>query len=81
MERYIRTQSSPPQQSQNSTIINMQQPSNPNHGVNHPHHINPLSQGPHPQAAGMKKIPSNASIDRVVSPAKMVALQSKYETS
>ena len=82
MERYIRTQSTPPgmappplqqqqpqqqqQRSQQQQVPPQQQPSAPS-----------SSQFANPQVGGMKKVPSNASLDRVITTAKMVALQSK----
>ena len=83
MERYIRTQSTPPgmpppplqqqqqpqqqqQRSQQQQPPTQQQPSAPS-----------SSQFANPQVGGMKKVPSNASLDRVITTAKMVALQSK----
>ena len=80
MERYIRTQSTPPgmpppplqqqqpqpQQQQPQQQRSQQQPSAPS-----------SSQFANPQVGGMKKVPSNASLDRVITTAKMVALQSK----
>ena len=82
MERYIRTQSTPPgmpppplqqqqpqqqqQRSQQQQPPAQQQPSAPS-----------SSQFANPQVGGMKKVPSNASLDRVITTAKMVALQSK----
>ena len=81
MERYIRTQSTPPgmpppplqqqpqpqqQQPQQQQQRSQQQPSAPS-----------SSQFANPQVGGIKKVPSNASLDRVITTAKMVALQSK----
>ena len=83
MERYIRTQSTPPgmpppplqqqpqpqqqqPQQQQQQQRSQQQPSAPS-----------SSQFANPQVGGMKKVPSNASLDRVITTAKMVALQSK----
>ena len=90
MERYIRTQSSPPQQTpipsnpnhgnplpQNPMQGNMMQ--NPGHVQGHPMTPNPtyVNQMARMQGGGMKKVPSNVSLERVISPEKMVALQSK----
>ena len=82
MERYIRTQSTPPgmpppplqqQQQQQQQQPQQQQQSPPQQQPSAPS----SSQFANPQVGGMKKVPSNASLDRVITTAKMVALQSK----
>ena len=61
---------------------NMQGNMMPNQG--HSGQGNTMSQNPsyvnqmaRMQGGGLKKVPSNASLERVISPEKMVALQSK----
>lgn len=90
MERYIRTQSSPPgpptqppRQQPPSAQASASPPAcTPTHS---PPNYTPTSPPPPSsssvlpsQVRPMKKVPSNASMDPVITQAKMVALQSKY---
>ena len=77
MERYIRTQSTPPGMPPPSLQQQQQQQSQQQRPQQHqaPPQQQPTSQFPNSQ--GMRKVPSNASLDRVITTAKMVALQSK----
>ena len=90
MERYIRTQSSPPGSQPQQPHPRQQPPSNqaptsppvtsPTHS---PPSYTPTTSPPPPPSAipsqvrSMKKVPSNPSLDPVITQAKMVALQNK----
>ena len=78
MERYIRTQSTPPGMPAPSLQQQLQQPQQqrpPQQQAPPQAQQQPTSQFVNSQ--GMRKVPSNASLDRVITTAKMVALQSK----